>query len=700
MAMNRYTPWDGILQGGLKPATFLDMLRSYDVLRVPDYQRPYSWRRPEARFLFNDVKTSGDAKSPWFMGMVYLQRMDTSKSVAELLDGQQRVTTWFLLLVALREALSDSEVRKQSMAKHYCQMVYEAYGSGSGGYSCRFQASEGWNSFFNHKDLIAVMGVNVPQENEPWAKIDASLRSVKENIDEGSEALSVKRAIDNWDMFRGFFNSLQAKEVMSFCKGMERQVWVIDVELTGSRKSKLLFEGINSRGRSLDLLDKIRFRMLSSDCWSQSTLNLSDTEKLWSTIFAELNVLQNAFGDDSSIGLEGFLRGMYEEKKARWPDEWGQDKLPTSMESHEDWWVFIGAEWREDGVEDARLMIEWLEKYCKWLGVFRFLVCGEGVNNSVLKLNEVKARGGIDAVVFKDLLGLVREACTVSGNWVWFLSALIDTHWGKTREKFTNHLWGGIKYLYSEELLLGRQSNVVRVNMFKAGSASSPPKIDLTKPAVVAWRGVARHSDARFILLLASFLSKDDWVVIRGELAYPKKGLDEARHVPEVDHFAPMKDNVSTPRWAGLTVGSSRKDIMRWLKANGKGFKHLDLSGLNDELKEKSDALFVLQSGKKARSGSLIDWVGNKWLLDYSKNRQKSNKDFVVSKKYYAGRIGNQGFALPKRDDIGWEEQLKGGKWGPKNILSRSFRIHEFILQRSTWVINNGGVGPKANLKG
>jgi Protein of unknown function DUF262/Protein of unknown function (DUF1524) len=82
--------------------------------RIPMYQRPYSWTTDEARALFEDIFNSvGDDQAgpvdnlgPYFLGSIVLIK-DESSPQAEVIDGQQRLTTLTLLLSSLRHTIAD-----------------------------------------------------------------------------------------------------------------------------------------------------------------------------------------------------------------------------------------------------------------------------------------------------------------------------------------------------------------------------------------------------------------------------------------------------------------------------------------------------------------------------------------------------------------------------------------------------------------
>ena len=70
---------------------------------VPDYQREYVWTDKEVQQLLDDINDEIDASSSkeYFIGTI-LVSPGNQKNHYEVIDGQQRLTTFFLLLCALR----------------------------------------------------------------------------------------------------------------------------------------------------------------------------------------------------------------------------------------------------------------------------------------------------------------------------------------------------------------------------------------------------------------------------------------------------------------------------------------------------------------------------------------------------------------------------------------------------------------------
>ena len=83
--------------------------------RIPPYQRPYRWTTEQAGELLDDLlAVVGDNRTeavgdldPYFLGSIVLIK-DEDRAEAEVVDGQQRLTTLTILLAALRALGSES----------------------------------------------------------------------------------------------------------------------------------------------------------------------------------------------------------------------------------------------------------------------------------------------------------------------------------------------------------------------------------------------------------------------------------------------------------------------------------------------------------------------------------------------------------------------------------------------------------------
>lgn len=99
--MTRHT-----IEASEKP--ILDIFCDKYLFRIPSYQRPYAWTTEQTSELLDDITTAcgqaGDVAntSPYFLGSIVLIK-DPQRPEADVVDGQQRLTTLTILLSVLRD---------------------------------------------------------------------------------------------------------------------------------------------------------------------------------------------------------------------------------------------------------------------------------------------------------------------------------------------------------------------------------------------------------------------------------------------------------------------------------------------------------------------------------------------------------------------------------------------------------------------
>lgn len=82
----------------------------YD-FRIPEYQRPYAWETEQAEQLLADLEEAllrGNGE-PYFLGSLVLVK-DSRAAEADVIDGQQRLTTLTILLAVLRDLAQQQDV--------------------------------------------------------------------------------------------------------------------------------------------------------------------------------------------------------------------------------------------------------------------------------------------------------------------------------------------------------------------------------------------------------------------------------------------------------------------------------------------------------------------------------------------------------------------------------------------------------------
>lgn len=95
------------------------------LFEIPAYQRPYAWTTEQVAELLDDLLTAMNGGeemeevSPYFLGSVVLIKNPT-RALAQVVDGQQRLTTLTILFCVLRE-LSEDMGASSNLDKYVCE---------------------------------------------------------------------------------------------------------------------------------------------------------------------------------------------------------------------------------------------------------------------------------------------------------------------------------------------------------------------------------------------------------------------------------------------------------------------------------------------------------------------------------------------------------------------------------------------------
>jgi hypothetical protein len=83
----------------------LGHLLSDRLLRVPRFQRRYSWQEEQIAEYWTDIQRARNAGDSYFMGTIVLASDIEEESRKLIIDGQQRITTTAILFIAVRDRL-------------------------------------------------------------------------------------------------------------------------------------------------------------------------------------------------------------------------------------------------------------------------------------------------------------------------------------------------------------------------------------------------------------------------------------------------------------------------------------------------------------------------------------------------------------------------------------------------------------------
>ncbi|GAA7354324.1 hypothetical protein MLS217_13290 [Helicobacter pylori] len=192
-------------------------------LVIPIYQRLYSWEKEQCKQLWDDiVKTGGNDKiEGHFIGSILyvINEPKHSGNTVLIIDGQQRLTTITLLLIALRNHLSD-EVKRKEIENHYLINSDKKF---------RLILSE------SDKDtLLSLIDKDRRKPSEPSSKI-----------------------VENFKLFEEWI-SKNTNKLETIFKGLDK-LMIVEIALEkGKDDPQLIFESMNSKGIELTQTDLIR----------------------------------------------------------------------------------------------------------------------------------------------------------------------------------------------------------------------------------------------------------------------------------------------------------------------------------------------------------------------------------------------------------------------------------------------------------
>ena len=129
-------------------------------LRMPHYQRSYSWGDREALDLLGDLIDAMDASIAHFIGALVFVNGDEAGHL-EIVDGQQRLTTLTILLCVLRDLETDAD-RAATLHKLIADEDRPLLGEGA---NWRIALNYDVGAFF--RDTIQTPGATLKLDNEP-----------------------------------------------------------------------------------------------------------------------------------------------------------------------------------------------------------------------------------------------------------------------------------------------------------------------------------------------------------------------------------------------------------------------------------------------------------------------------------------------------------------------------------------------------
>lgn len=238
------------------------------LLQVPSFQRAFSWTPENVQEYLDDLSKARDKDTDYFVGTTVFASGGTSNDRLQVVDGQQRLATTAILLIAIRDLLE--EYGQINLAKK----LEERYIRG-------FVLSE-------ERDVERI--ILSPDDQEDYDSL----------LDRGASTLRRESRLKQcYDTCLAHLrtvapNAAEYKKLMDVESQLDNRVQVLVATATSLSEAYVIFETLNDRGAALTTAD-----LLKNYLFSQAGSNMRYFESKWVQI-------ENTF--DSPDDLVKFIR--------------------------------------------------------------------------------------------------------------------------------------------------------------------------------------------------------------------------------------------------------------------------------------------------------------------------------------------------------------------------------------------------------
>lgn len=236
-------------------ATAADLFQGRRHYEIPAYQRPYVWNEEDQWApLWDDVRRISESHlvessrplDSHFLGAVVLELIDATSTGVQrfsVIDGQQRLTTFQLLLDAARHVLAVAGYEADA------ELLEELVRNGQSRFDGTPHRFKLWPARTNREEFASVMTTGI-RDPETAGQIQAA---------HDYFTVEARRWIDGEADADGERPPGQASERASeLASTLANRLMVVSIDLTGDDDAQLIFETLNDRGTPLLKADLIK----------------------------------------------------------------------------------------------------------------------------------------------------------------------------------------------------------------------------------------------------------------------------------------------------------------------------------------------------------------------------------------------------------------------------------------------------------
>jgi hypothetical protein len=262
------------------------------LFRIPDYQRPYAWRKQQRNELFSDIEDVLTTGQDHFMATVVALAKEKRAIVADeytavdLVDGQQRITTLIILLKAVEQELDPDDKAQSRIRSEIMDLLVKT----------------------DDYSLLLL------QTNHDSTNVFADyIRSGTYDIS-GHATEAERNLIDAFIECRGFVARWQkTSTLIELVSILRNRLSMIYHELTDEASVYRVFEVLNSRGLDVKQVDKLKSQLMGLifSCAEGGAMEeaLDEMREIWRRIYRTVG-LRGSLADDA-LRFAGTLQVDY-----------------------------------------------------------------------------------------------------------------------------------------------------------------------------------------------------------------------------------------------------------------------------------------------------------------------------------------------------------------------------------------------------
>ncbi len=231
-----------------------DILKDKLYYQIPIYQRPYQWTKENCEKLLDDLffNYENDRESDYFCGSLVLVKSDPNSKTAtyDIVDGQQRLSTFILLAKVLATLYSERLDPTKSKSQEYLQ--------------------ESWSDRHEHKGKkkkkrldFDLVGSSAKKDFQDALDFFDDLDASKgENSKSNGSSKSKNNYLKNAICLKDYLEKKEIEDINAFIEWLYSNVVFITITCPDADKALRIFNVLNTRGLALNATDIFKGELL------------------------------------------------------------------------------------------------------------------------------------------------------------------------------------------------------------------------------------------------------------------------------------------------------------------------------------------------------------------------------------------------------------------------------------------------------